>query len=156
MPYRLFRETLTILKHTALVNTDLGLIQYLYLHLYDNKSNSRSRANTHTHTHTHTCMRARAHTHTHTHINHLMNYNANTHTQNYHMNNPRLSHTHSAPLTTVTPSFSSDSPKTMMYSISLTWTSSKTASTATGSTAEMRALNMKQWRMDTRRAIQPR
>ena len=37
--------------------------------------------------------------------------------------------------TTVTASFSNDSPNTTMYKISLTWISSKTANTATGSTA---------------------
>lgn len=41
-------------------------------------------------------------------------------------------------LTTVTASLSRDSPKTMMKSVSLTCTSSKTANTATGSTAEIR------------------
>jgi len=42
-------------------------------------------------------------------------------------------------LTTVTASLSRDSPKTTMYNTSSTWISSKTASTATGSTADMRA-----------------
>lgn len=41
----------------------------------------------------------------------------------------------------MTASLSKDSPKTMMKSVSLTCTSSKTASTATGSTAEMRLPN---------------
>lgn len=41
-------------------------------------------------------------------------------------------------LTTVTASFRRDSPNTMMKRVSLTWTSSKTARTATGSTAEIR------------------
>lgn len=45
--------------------------------------------------------------------------------------------------TTVTPSFSSDSPNTRMKSISSTWISSKTASTATGSTAEISEENRK-------------
>ena len=44
-------------------------------------------------------------------------------------------------LTTVTASLSRDSPKTMIKRVSLTCTSSKTASTATGSTAEMRLPN---------------
>ncbi len=44
-------------------------------------------------------------------------------------------------LTTVTASLTSDSPKTMMKSVSFTWTSSNTAITATGSTAEIRAPN---------------
>lgn len=44
-------------------------------------------------------------------------------------------------LTTVTASLTSDSPNTMMKSVSLTWTSSNTASTATGSTAEIKAPN---------------
>lgn len=43
--------------------------------------------------------------------------------------------------TTVTPSFSSDSPKTMMKRTSLTWTCSNTAMTATGSTAAIRLPN---------------
>ena len=43
---------------------------------------------------------------------------------------------------TVTASLSRDSPKTTMYKISLTWISSKTASTATGSTADMREANI--------------
>lgn len=42
-------------------------------------------------------------------------------------------------LTTVSASLSRDSPNTTMYKTSSTWISSKTASTATGSTAEMRA-----------------
>lgn len=41
-------------------------------------------------------------------------------------------------LTTVTASFRSDSPKTMMNRTSLTWTSSNTARTATGSTAAIK------------------
>lgn len=44
---------------------------------------------------------------------------------------------------TVTASFKSDSPNTTMYSISLTWISSKTASTATGSTAAINDANKK-------------
>ena len=44
-------------------------------------------------------------------------------------------------LTTVTASFNKLSPKTTMYKISLTWISSKTASTATGSTALINAEN---------------
>lgn len=40
--------------------------------------------------------------------------------------------------TTVTPSFSSDSPNTIMKRTSLTWTCSNTAMTATGSTAAIR------------------
>lgn len=46
-------------------------------------------------------------------------------------------------LTTVTASLSRDSPKTIIKRVSLTCTSSKTASTATGSTAEMRLPNSK-------------
>jgi len=44
-------------------------------------------------------------------------------------------------LTTVTASFRSDSPKTMMKRTSLTWTSSNTARTATGSTAAIKLPN---------------
>lgn len=44
-------------------------------------------------------------------------------------------------LTTVTASFRSDSPKTMMNRTSLTWTSSNTARTATGSTAAIKLPN---------------
>lgn len=44
-------------------------------------------------------------------------------------------------LTTVTASFNKLSPKTTMYKISFTWISSKTASTATGSTALINAEN---------------
>lgn len=40
-------------------------------------------------------------------------------------------------LTTATPSFNSDSPKTHIYKTTLTWISSKTDITATGSTAEI-------------------
>ncbi len=43
--------------------------------------------------------------------------------------------------TTVTASFNKDSPNTTMYNISLTWISSNTANTATGSTAEIRDEN---------------
>lgn len=43
--------------------------------------------------------------------------------------------------TTVTASFRSDSPKTMMNRTSLTWTSSNTARTATGSTAAIKLPN---------------
>lgn len=49
-------------------------------------------------------------------------------------------------LTTVTASFSSDSPKTMINRTSLTWTSSNTARTATGSTAAMRLPNSRKSR----------
>lgn len=44
-------------------------------------------------------------------------------------------------LTTVTASLSNDSPNTTMYKISLTCISSNTASTATGSTADISAPN---------------
>lgn len=44
---------------------------------------------------------------------------------------------------TVTASFNNDSPNTTMYSISLTWISSKTAKTATGSTAAINDENRK-------------
>lgn len=46
-------------------------------------------------------------------------------------------------LHTVTASFNNDSPKTTIYSISLTWISSKTAKTATGSTAAINDENRK-------------
>lgn len=54
---------------------------------------------------------------------------------------PTLAAIPPAPLTTVTASFSRDSPKTMMNKTSLTWTSSNTARTATGSTAAIRLPN---------------
>ena len=50
----------------------------------------------------------------------------------------------STPLTTVTASLSSDSPNTTICSCSLTWISSNTARTATGSTAEIKLLNTRQ------------
>jgi hypothetical protein len=50
-------------------------------------------------------------------------------------------------LTTVTASFSRLSPNTTMYSISFTWISSKTANTATGSTALISAENRNMSRM---------
>lgn len=57
-------------------------------------------------------------------------------------------------LTTVTASLSRDSPNTKMCNSSLMWISSNTASTATGSTAEMMEANNRQgrssivWRLD--------
>ena len=51
---------------------------------------------------------------------------------------------YAASLTTVTASLSKDSPKTTICNISFTWISSKTARTATGSTADISAANTKQ------------